>query len=356
MRQGSLADYQILSDAPIQLESNVLIKGRIHSNGFSDRIQKPPSDHPAARIWQRDFSSTSPEVKCQNPDPAVKNKVSPSLSTGTGDIKVNASSECQVSANTNKFVDLSKAADSLSKLGDPCTSTPPQGVVYHCSGSNTVGGVSSGPLDFAGNPTYIVNLGSLTMNSTTKKVTHVFDGDTQVYGTAPDGRVSIITVKKAGAMTPPDIIITGDIKHGDRTAVPASNVGLISSGNIVIRPTGSGCNLGWGGYRTVEAALMAMSGTVTIPSEYTSQVKPAGTLPVCFGLAVKGSVASHLGMSLLWKWGSVSAGFLIRDIRWDESLGRTPPPYYPLGDPWEIVDIRNANLDCATTRNWTLAC
>lgn len=355
MRQGSLADYQILSDMSIQLDNNIQINGRIHTNGFSDRIQRPPSGSESARIWQRPTSGPAPDIQCTTPVDGV----TPSLSTGSGSIVVNAP-DCKKSPNSDKFVDLAKAASSLKKLGDPCTGTSTTYVVYHCAQYPRYKHPDTDQW------TYDVDLSSMYA---TGKVTHVYDGDVRVRGAAPKGRVTIATqqsasggiVGAAASATPPDIFIVGDIRHGPRsTTFPASNVGLISAGNIIIEPDGCA-----GDTRTIEAAMIAMSGGINIGPRYSTQIRPDTTLPApCQNLAVKGSITSHLPMALIWRWPSASgnpaneavAGFLSRDVKWDESLGLYPPPFYPLGDPWEIVDIRVANKDCAATGAWAATC
>lgn len=363
MRQGSLADYQILSDAPIQLESNILIEGRIHTNGFSDRVQRPPGAFPTARIWQRGYSESSPgipatslpKIRCAFVSGIIGQGVAPLLSTGTGDIKArfNDTDPCNVSANTNEFVDLSKASSTLERLGPSCPGTAIAGVTYHCAGSSG-SGVTGASSPYTGGFVYYVNLSSLPSMGSLYKSTHVFDGDVNVSGTAKNGRVSIVTVKPAGSIAPPDITITGNIRHGSRSAVPASSVALISAGNIIVDP--AACNPPPISSLTVEAAMVAPQGAVTIPNKFSSQIRPEGTLAQCYWLHISGSITSHLPMTLQYTWGSEWAGFAVRTVGWDKTLSSYAPPYYPVSDPWEIVDARNANLDCAASGTWRTTC
>lgn len=340
-RQGTLADYQILSDAPIQLDDGLTINGRIHSNGFNDGVQRPPSTHPGARIWQR---SASP-LTCTT----TTNGVPPTLSTGTGSIAVTAPG-CRIQEHSDKFVDVAKADDQLTKLGDPCSFAPSGGmatsangqIVYHCN---------RGTVDpNTGIRTATVNLGISpysVVHATTHRRTHVFNNDVRVSGTSTSaGRVTIATFQQTTAPIPPDIIVSGNILHGTRgTTTPARNVGLVSAGNIVIDPS----TCAGGGARNIQAAMVAMTGGITIGTQWATQVRPPGALPQCGQLTIDGALASHLAMSLRWQWSAAAVdwvGFSSRNIRWDETLGRYAPPSYPLGDPFEIVSVRTANADC----------
>jgi hypothetical protein len=147
---------------------------------------------------------------------------------------------------------------------------------------------------------------------------------------------------RGGAAT---VFVDGDIRKGDQTS---SSIGLLAEGNIVIWQSPSNpCAV-----TTVQAAMVAATGGITIPPQYTSdEIQP--TAPRCAQtLTLTGSFAGHRPPTMEWRWDHGETGFVgRRQYTWDQKLKRNPPPFFPLTGTWQPFNVRGANVDCLFAAN-----
>lgn len=341
LKPGSLADFQLLSDTPIKLETGATLNGRVHSNGSIDEWSPPPPPPPNAddvplRIW------THGPVVCQS-----TGGVKPTITTARGSINIAAAGGCDVRDNTGEFVPLDSARDSVVRMrgrsaaagsdvvaigdkGANMTTTPATAVIGATTVRVTYPGQAARTISTpAGDPMAIV-----------------FDRDVRVTSTAPTTARLTIATWSAGVVgrPAPSITIASSITRANPSAGPRA-LGLLAEKDIVIDPTSSS------GYpQTIQAALYAMTGGVRLPLQYTTPTRVTAPTnfypPVRPSLNVLGSITSHSSIALRWSWGTQWIGYTARQYSWDPWLATYPPPYWPAINPWEIVDQTEANADC----------
>ena len=313
LSRGSFSDYQLLTDDAIRFGSNVTIAGKVHSNNYGAdpvAIQGP--------------SSTT----CIGDDAKV--------TTRTGSISIGGPKpECQPGANTGSAIDLGAMEHALRKVEGECARGP---LRARCFGS--LGG--QGYRVEVGNPLRITNA---TTGAFIASISHGarpyalrFDED-RVYvrdgGGALQGGVSIFAH-------------SDDVSHiyveGTSFGPPTSSkavVGLLAQGDIVVQAAVPGAC----GDVTINAAMLAETGTLTIPHKWRSQLRQPNT-PRCGRLTVNGAIAGRTMPVLQLNWGGPDFGFSERVLTWNPMFRRVVPPMYPATGPWEMGTWREANHDC----------
>ncbi len=167
----------------------------------------------------------------------------------------------------------------------------------------------------------------------TTRSAFLFNGNVQISGTIR--RRVTIAAHATNSTDAATITITGDTGSVANTD---GTLGLISQGDIVIPCPG-------GTPRTIQAALVSTSGSITIGRDFATPYATTNP-PVCNTLNLAGSMASHQAAVLKWNWGTSITGFTQRIMRWDNHLGFSPPPYFPQAGEWKLLNWREANESC----------
>lgn len=342
LRPGRFADFQQISDGNTRIGAGASISGPVHSNGLPDgsfsTVQEAPTSS-KSWIWMDDGSSCAGQKA--------------TLSITRGEIRVPSGSACTELGETGQTISFLRAIDAIDSIrtaqsrGRDSARTFAAGALRGEQGKRE-------PYDTAwdvaltGTSATIrypngASLGTIALDRVNA---FVFDEDVRVRGTAAaDVRVTIAAERSGGAAA--SIFVDGDLRKGDDRT---SSIGLIAQGDIILwmenGPAGLRCPVG-----VVQAAMVAATGGVTIPTKYTtSEVQT--TAPECGTVVVDGSVAGHRPPTLVWRWradtgDTYAAGYdTRREYRWDEQLKRNPPPYFPLTGSWQAFQMREANTDC----------
>lgn len=108
IRPGSIADYQIISDAPVRLDPGTTINGSIHSNGGLEEGVQLPSRDGNLRVW------ADGPVACARTAGST-----PTVSTARGNIDLGGG-DCTIKPATGSFVPLDSARESVSWMRRLC--------------------------------------------------------------------------------------------------------------------------------------------------------------------------------------------------------------------------------------------
>lgn len=342
LRPGRFADFQQISDGNTRIGAQATISGPVHSNGLADgsfsTVQEAPTSA-ASWIWMDDGAS------------CVGQKATLSITRGV--IRVPSGSTCTTLGETGQTISFLRAIDSIDSIR-----------TARARGRDSARTFSAGSLRGAQTKLEPYDTAwDVTLSGTTAAVRYpnggaygtipldrvnafVFDEDVKVRGTAaPDVRITIAAERSGGAAA--SIFVDGDLRKGDDRS---SSIGLIAQGDIILwmenGAKGLSCPVD-----VVQAAMVAATGGVTIPTKYTTN-EVQTTAPECGTVIVDGSVAGHRPPTLVWRWRAdngttYAAGYdTRRDYRWDEQLKRNPPPYFPLTGSWQAFQVREANTDC----------
>lgn len=343
---GYFSDYQMLVNSSVVFGGGALINGPIHSNGTSETPGVSAGSHTVAR--------GSGGVSCGG---------GASVTTGVGTIDLPPS--CNPSSATGTFIDFGRVGSSFDRIESQCAVTTADAINCYppVSGRYTVGLY----------PTFvrIIRPSGVTTDlptSTGAVVVLMFQDDISISGSG-SGRVTIAARHPAGTSNrAAEINITGDVTMP--MTVPRRDVlGLMAEGHIIIdlpTPVFFQPSTCWGTrdvfnpptsptdmksrpgsvVRTIQAALIAATGGVRMPVEWTTYARPVLT-PYCDRVHINGAIASHYAPVLEWSWTNFyKAGFEHREYTWDPTLRENPPPYFPLTRTWQAETTKDANLDC----------
>lgn len=345
LRPGRFADYQQISDGNVRIGSGASINGPVHSNGLADGSFSTVQDAPvAANRW----IYVEGGVNCTG---------AASLSITKGTIYPGS---CPSVGSTGQTISFLRAIDAIQTIRDAAAAGRPGTRAFTASGAQRGNEGLQEPYHTAwrvtlnGNTMTVRNPnGSFRGNFALGRVNaFVFDEDVRVRGTAsPDRRVTIAAERNGGATA--SIFVDGNLIKGDDKT---SSIGLIAQGDVVLwmeKPTSAAsvCPM-----NTLQAAIVAATGGVTIPTRYTTDELQSNA-PNCGGtVLIDGSLAGHRPPTLVWTWTSgastYKAGFTgNREYRWDTELKRNPPPYFPLTGTWQPFQVREANVDCLFDSN-----
>ncbi|MCW2956252.1 MAG: hypothetical protein JWO69_1121 [Thermoleophilia bacterium] len=330
LRPGTFFDYQVISDVSIAFEPGTVITGGVHTNGFIDDVLLPMTSA-MDRIW-----TTSGTVGCATPAGGKK----PLVSTARGHVRSVNTSSCEVQQNTDESISLARAASSFRAIAQNCA--------RGAAGVRCYTAPASAPR----NGRYTVNLATGAVTSSwggsypAPSVNGyggralLFDRDVQVQGRAT-GRWTVATRATDPMMDATSIRIIGnvDVAAQGITAAGRNAVALIAENDVIVDTT-AGC------INTVRAAVVAMTGAVTIPREHRANVLIGTPPPVCANITFTGSMASHGTIIMRWNVGATTVGYTNRTYRWDPWLAYYPPPYVPLAQAWELSGLELANGDC----------
>jgi hypothetical protein len=182
----------------------------------------------------------------------------------------------------------------------------------------------------------------------------LFDRSITVNGTNVAGRLTLATRSPNPSVPATDITISGNLTRAAASETSQNVIGLLAENDILISAAAP-CTT-----RSIDAAMVAMAGGVSLPQEHRPSVYTGLMPPTCANLDIDGSISSHASIVLRWQLRTTSmtpqtVGFTSRAYRWDPWLGYYPPPYFPLARPWELITTKTANRDCFTSVASTLA-
>jgi hypothetical protein len=333
MRPGRFADFQQISDGNVRIGSTASINGPVHSNGLGDGSFSTVQE--ATGLGDR-WILAEPGVTCTG---------SASLSITAG--VIDAPGSCNSLGATGQTISFLRAIDAIQSIRDANAAGRAGTAVF--SGAAHRGAET---LQEPYHTAWRVELQGSSMTVSYPDGTFagtyglgrvnafVFDEDVRVRGTVgADRRVTIAAERDGGASA--SIYVDGDLVKGDDRT---SSIGLLAQGDVVLWMfPPNNCPVG-----TMQAAVVAASGGVTIPTRFTTNELQTN-VPNCTGaVVIDGSLAGHRPPTLVWTWPGVpAAGYAgTRDYRWDQELKRNPPPFFPLTGLWQPFQVREANVDC----------
>ncbi|MCW2924362.1 MAG: hypothetical protein JWM98_1766, partial [Thermoleophilia bacterium] len=339
LRPGRFADFQQISDGNVNIGAGASINGPVHSNGLADGSFSTVEEAPAGAVnGDARWIYVNPGATCSG---------SASLSITKGTI---AAGGCPSVGATGQTISFLRVTDSVQTIRTAAAAGRP-GVRTFTAPASRRGGenmfeayATAWRVQLQGNSMSVqypdgTGAGTYPLGRVNA---FVFDEDVRVHGTAArDVRVTIAAERPNGGAA--SIYVDGDIIKGDDRL---SSIGLIAQGDVVMWMQSTGgvasCPV-----RKLQAAIVAASGGLTIPTKYaTDEVQTLA--PDCGGnVLVDGSVAGHRPPLMVWRWDGFGAGYTgTRTYRWDEALKRNPPPFFPLTGTWQPYQVREANVDC----------
>ncbi|MCW2927684.1 MAG: hypothetical protein JWM86_1652 [Thermoleophilia bacterium] len=348
MRPGRFADFQLISDGNIRFGDGAELNGPVHSNGLDDSSY-----------------ATVPTIGMPNlgaswvfGDPGMRCVGNASISITSGVVAGAAGRRtCNSQGATGQTISFMRAIDAMDQIQQAVDDGRPNVRAFT---ANNRRGAEAGRdahdtawrVQLSGNSmsvTYPDNSRSWSV-PLNRVNAFVFDEDVRVSGrVAANVRVTVAARRAGGGSA--SIYIDDDITKGDDRT---SSIGLLAQGNVVIWQTQANpCAV-----TTVEAAMVAATGGITIPSKYTTD-EVQRSAPQCSArLKLDGSFAAHRPPTLFWGWdsGDVAGYTRSRAYMWDQQLKRNPPPYFPLTGTWQPFNVRDANVDCLYTRRTDAQC
>lgn len=357
-RPGRFADYQAVIDGPLLFGPGAQLNGPVHTNGFTDDRTNMKGVMGAG---ERVATVGNSVVPCSG---------SGQITTAAGNVEPGAFSGCAIKTNTKRFVNLLATEQAFLRIRKACADDPSRAQCFDApvTGSSVPSSVASGGVDLRGYRVYIsptsVTVRRYEINPATQTPTN-FTGWSRTINTPAGSSTALLfadSVIVSGttkarltiAARKPNVgVPVGDPKertgaaniyiHGDVDSNGASAVmGLISQGGLVLQGLqGGGC------VDTINAGMMAMSGTLTVDPRYTTTLHHDGGAQ-CGQIEIRGSLAAHRSPVLFWRWSNVSGyvGYSQRKYVWDKDLRRNPPPYFPTTETWDSKHVRPADLDC----------
>ncbi|MCW2973334.1 MAG: hypothetical protein JWN72_1607, partial [Thermoleophilia bacterium] len=348
LRPGRFADFQLISDGPIKFGRGATISGPVHSNGFDN------SDTYAADGTVHDSSGAA--AVAVDVAPGVACGDSAAISSAQGRINKPGGVQCPSTENTNRFLSFLRVFDELDIL--EADSRRPGTAAIQLPGYDQAGVAAQKTAWQAwleGNRIRMLSPTGETriIPAGTGTTAVLVQDDIVLHGGDLDGRVTL-AARRIDAGTA-NIYIDGNVNDGTRNAnvsLPGRTLGLIAQGDIIIDMQG-----GTGSAPVVDcrvtfirAALLAASGGVTIPPQYTVPQTQPGPPQCDQQLTIDGSIAGHRAPNMNWAWpsndGTAWAGYDKRSYKWDTRLLSSPPPYFPLTGTWQAVNVRPGNVDC----------
>lgn len=182
IKPSSIADYQLVSDAPIRLDPGMTVNGSVHSNGgVEEDSQLPPRDG-SLRVWSDGAISCSAAAG-----------TTPIVSTAQGNIDLGPS-DCVTRPATGSYVSLDAARESvvwMRRLCDTKTVTcvtgradPDQPATVRLNGTSI-------KVDYPGRTPMVIEAPVGSARAI------VIDRDTRVSGTT-SARVTIVAWRQGG--------------------------------------------------------------------------------------------------------------------------------------------------------------
>jgi hypothetical protein len=337
MRPGRFADFQLIADGNMHFGNGATIDGPVHSNGMSDgsfaTVHTPPNIPAGLDSW----IYLDNNVTCQG-------KASITITQGRV-LGPGVARDCNAQGASGETISFLRAIDSLDFIQ---ARNGTRGVHWMRAGGRRGDEARHHPYDTA----WRVQLAGRTLrywypdgsgpysSSLGRVNAYLFDEDVKVSGSvAADVRITVAARRPTGGTA--NIYVDGNITKGDPQS---SNVGLIAQADIVLWQTmANPCRV-----TNIEAAMVASTGGLTIPTQYTTD-ELQDEVPTCTQrLRINGAIAGHRPPTLVWSWPGAAqpTGWTRRGYFWDSALQRNPPPFFPLTGTWQPFNVRDANVDC----------
>ncbi|MEO6866679.1 MAG: hypothetical protein ABI200_01515 [Gaiellales bacterium] len=353
LRAGRFADYQQISDGNVFIGKDSTIEGPIHSNGLADGSFSTVHAAPTSAVGSgNQWIYVENGVDCSKGEPSIS--ITKGVIAGPGGAGT-VSSACNSRGENGQTISFLRAVNSIDTIRTAANGGQP-GTHSFKTGSHTVASSSiREPIDTAWRVVLNGNTMSVrypdnspyTTMTLQRSNAFVFDDDVRVHGNVgADLRVTIAASRSGGAAT---IFLDGNLTKGHPRT---TSIGLIAHGDVVFWQTPAQPCL----VKRVEAALVASTGGVTIPTKYTTGERQQNAPGCSTPLRIDGTIAGHRPPTMLWSWpaaggfGPKHAGYYgTRQYGWDTALKNNPPPYFPLTGTWQTVLVSEANMDCLFT-------
>lgn len=345
-RPGRFADFELISDGNIHFAGGATIDGPVHTNGLDDgsfaTVRRPAGTDPNRGWVVLDAGAT-----CSGPASIT---IADGLVLGPGGSTVPP--ECGSRGSTGQVISFLRAIDSINLIEASAAQARPHTGAFSSAG-HTGAEALLDPYGTAWRVTF--NGDSMSVDypdgspaaniALDRSNAYAFDDDVRVRGhVGADHRVTLASRRKGSAVAA-SIYIDGNILKDDARTTA---IGLIAQGDVILWQTPADpCQVS-----RVQAAVVAATGGVTLPTKYTTNELQTNA-PVCDqGIQLDGSISGHRPPTLVWKWEDdggrqYRAGYVgVRNYTWDQHLRRTAPPYFPLTGLWQPFNVREGNTDC----------
>jgi hypothetical protein len=297
---GAFHHFQLLVDGPIRFDSGARITGPVHSNGRNVGGGSAISTVSGAAVTcSGEFAR---------------------LSTGDGSIGGEMPAGCRriTKARSWSFGSVRQTLDRIQVAG--------------ASGGSGV--FVASPADNGAVPVRL-NGTSVDVGGVVRPVggglTVLVLGNVVVSGQT-SGRVTIAS-NPPGA-TAGEIKVDGDL----RTSGAAAAIGLFTEGDVVVST--SPC------VGRIDAAIISARGSLTIDRGLRTELAQLDAAR-CGSIAVVGSIAAAESPVLRWAWpNGITAGYAARSYDWNPRLVRTPPPWTPVIEGWQVRDQQDVVPTC----------
>lgn len=360
---GRFGDYQLLSDEAVHFRktsgmtmvefaeyyktgvppaatAEVTVRGKVHSNGVSI-----PADGNAI---------DGGPLKC---------KAGTTLSSASGSIALSSSPTCGSDvqdAENGTNISLGSVRDAMEEVDAECAQGGrfakcfPEGeydvtiestrAVIRNRGTGAV--VANGIVPLTGSPIGLKFAGDVWVR--------------QSVLASPPSRITLLA-DSPGSVASIHIVAMPSPFPGWGSFGPPPGVlppGLIAQGDIVVEAVntqegsvpGTKCD---GDLSTlVRAAIIAETGTLTVPPKWRSEIRQNAT-PMCKQFTLFGSMSVRSTPVLNMEWNDGSGlstpyGYRGRSYEWDETLQSSTPPYFPRSGQWGMSSWNEWNKDCVT--------
>lgn len=365
MRSGRFGDYQIIADGPVTFLDGARIDGRVHSNGFDDT--------------QFGMGSPPPYIGAAPGNTAINCTSAARFTSTRGSIDAAGlgcpSPAAQKDEGTGTPISMLRVDEAVKRIANHCGSNDWARIVCQVGNADDRGTIEKSDdryvVTLSGNSVTIAGVGTYT--ATWKGLVILLDNNVWVSGmVSSDARITIAAwdrnlndnsgvVGYSGA----SIYVYGDTGLNSPATQPNDTLGLLAQGDVVLNIDppggGSGCRASMSNAK-LNAAVVAMSGAITIPPRWKLPTPPPGAdAPTCGTLSMMGSFAGHytplvhgrLDVCDLDDNGdpvncspTFEVGYPVRNYRYDPHLYDNPPPYFPLTGPWQKEAYKDANEDC----------
>lgn len=323
-RPGLFADYQLVTDAPITYMTGARLDGPIHSNGLYDGVTDASS---GTSIWAFGSITCSSDVV---------------LSTAQGAIDAPCGKQ---EPNTGNHIDILSVEDAFERMERSCK--PARGIPF----------AKCFPAKAVSDPPYRVQLSGSTVSVDGASVSGLSSGMGLLFGSDIElsGSASLaltVAAKNLGHNGAANIRLVGNV--GSPTGAKDGNpLGIMAQGDIIVGDPANQC-----GVTSINGALIAETGTVTIDPRWTTDLFQDNPPTCTEQITVRASLASHHMPVFRWEWNDTKyfSGYTQRLYEWDRDLAVNPPPFAPLTRRWEVTQWTDANMDCLTSRSADSTC
>lgn len=306
---GGFHQFQLLVDGVVRFDDGAMITGPVHSNGTRAGGEAAIAPLPGARVGcSGEFAR---------------------LSASDGSVSAAFPDSCRRVQSTRRW--------SFGAVGE----TFDRIAVAAAAGGTGV--MVAQPADTGRVPVRLlgdrVDVGG-QVRSIGQGLTILVLGEASVAGTSR-GRVTVASDPSGDRAG--QILVDGDVVAEGAGAA----IGLYTDGDVVVSTAPCVGRL--------DAAVIAARGGLTIDRSYRTELAQLDS-PSCGSFAFHGSIAAAQSPVLRWTWpNGAAAGFSQRSYAWNPRLVRTPPPWTPVIEGWQVRDWQEAASSCGAGGRWDTA-